>query len=189
MPVSAQNAAGSISLTNAQQVRELTPEDAGRNLPVRLRGVITYYDAPINNLFMEDATAGIFVLMDTNMGAGLAAGLEIELDGVTAPGDYAPIINPKVVRVLGSGSLPAPKKVSFDQLAAGGEDSQWVEVHGLVRSATTSTIRYSEDKYYLSLLLDGQRLTVSVRGLTKADADALVDTHIRARAQVTPTIP
>ena len=42
-------------------------------------------------------------------------------------------------------------------------------------------IRYSEDKYYLSLLLDGQRLTVSVRGLTKAEADALVDTHVRVR--------
>lgn len=179
--MSAQTATSSNNLTNAQQVRELKPEEAGRKLPVRLHGVITYYDPPINNLFMEDATAGIFVLMDTNMGANLTAGLEIELDGVTAPGDFAPIINPTAIRVLGRGSLPAPKKVSFDQLAAGGEDSQWVEVRGLVRSATTSTIRYSEDKYYLSLLLDGQRLTVSVRGLTKEDADALVDTHIRAR--------
>jgi signal transduction histidine kinase len=181
LPVSAQTAASSITLTNAQQIRELKPEEAGRNLPVRLHGVITYFDPPINNLFMEDATAGIFVLMDTNMGAGLTAGLEIELDGATAPGDYAPIIIPKTVRVLGPGPLPVPKKVSFDQLAAGSEDSQWVEVRGLVRSATASTIRYSEDKYYLSLLLDGQRLTVSVRGLTKADADALVNTHIRAR--------
>jgi signal transduction histidine kinase len=181
LPVFAETATDSSCLTNAQQVRELKPEDAGRNLPVRLRGVITYYDPPINNLFVQDATAGIFVLVDTNMGAGLAAGKEIELEGVTAPGDYAPIISPSVIRVLGPGPLPAPKIVSFDQLAAGGEDSQWVEVRGLVRSANTSNIRYSENRYYLNLLMAGQRLVVSVRDLTKVEADALVDTHVRVR--------
>jgi signal transduction histidine kinase len=181
LPGWAQTAADLICLTNAQQIRELKPEEAGRNLPVRLHGVITYYDPPIDNLFVQDATAGIFVLMDTNLGADLAAGQEIDLSGVTAPGDYAPVINATAVRVLGAGALPAPKFVSFDQLAAGGEDSQWVEVRGLVRSATTSKERYSENRYYLSLLLAGQRLTVSVHGLTKAQADVLVDTHIRVR--------
>jgi signal transduction histidine kinase len=181
LPGAAQTGADLICLTNAQQIRELTPEDAGRNLPVRLRGVITYYDPPINNLFVQDATAGIFVLMDTNLGANLAAGQEIALSGVTAPGDYAPIIKPTAVRMLGPGSLPTPKFVSFDQLAAGGEDSQWVEVRGLVRSATTSKERYSENRYYLCLLVAGQRLTVSVHGLTKAEADALVDTRVRVR--------
>jgi len=180
-PVSAQTAANFISLTNAQQIRELKPEDAGRNLPVRLRGVITYYDPPLFNLFFQDATAGIFVLTDTNVQSTLAAGLEIELDGVSAPGDYAPIIKPTVIRVLGQGSLPAPKSVSFDQLATGNEDSQWVEIRGFVRSATAVENQNLGDRYYLSLLLDGQRLMVSVRGLSKAEAAALLNTHIRVR--------
>jgi signal transduction histidine kinase len=179
LPVSAQTAADSICLTNAQQIRELKPEDAEKNLPVRLRGVITYYDPPIDNLFVQDATAGIFVLMDTNLGTSFAAGQEIEVHGVTASGDYAPIIKPTAIRVLGPGSLPAPKLVSFDQLATGDEDSQWVEVRGFVRSATTSMDRYSENRYYLSLLLNGQRLTVSVRDLSETEADALVNTRVR----------
>ena len=81
--MSAQTAADSICLTNAQQIRKLKPEDAEKNLPVRLRGVITYYDPPIDNLFVQDATAGIFVLTDTNLETNLAVGMEIELDGVT----------------------------------------------------------------------------------------------------------
>src|SRR6202161_3495809 len=49
-------------LTNVQQVRELDPETAGKNLPVRISGVVTYYDATLFNLFIQDATTGIFVL-------------------------------------------------------------------------------------------------------------------------------
>src|ERR1039457_191328 len=41
-PVAAQNVADSICLTNAQQVRELKPDDAAKNIPARLRGVVTY---------------------------------------------------------------------------------------------------------------------------------------------------
>src|SRR5579862_7470420 len=53
----------SICLTNAKQIRELDPETAGKNLPVRLRGVVTFYDAPLFNLFIQDNSAGIFVLL------------------------------------------------------------------------------------------------------------------------------
>lgn len=173
--VSAQAATDPICLTSAQQIRELKPEEAAKNLPVRLRGVITYYDPPFYNLFLQDATAGIFVLMDTNMSSTLAAGLEVELEGVSAKGDFAPMVRPTALRVIGKAAFPSPKSVSFDQLATGVEDSQWVEVRGLVRSATAS-----EDRYYLSILLDGQRLMVSVHGLTEAEAAALVNTRVRA---------
>jgi hypothetical protein len=50
-------------LTNALQVRELDPETAGKNIPVRVSGVVTYYDAQLFNLFFQDSTAGIFVLV------------------------------------------------------------------------------------------------------------------------------
>ena len=103
-PLSAQTNATAISLTQVRQIRELKPEDAEKNLPVRIHGVITYYDPPFYNLFLQDATAGIFVLMDTNMESTLRAGLEIEVIGVSAKGDFAPLVKPTSIRVLGEGS-------------------------------------------------------------------------------------
>jgi len=164
------------ALTNVIQIRELKPEIAAKNLPVLLRGVVTYYDAPLDNLFFQDATAGIFVLMEAKLGATLKAGQEIELAGVTAPGDFAPIIRSPKIRVLGPGHLPVPHRVNYDQLLTGQEDCQWIEVSGFVRSAMVLG-----DHHYLSLLVDGQRLMVSIQGLTEAGAAALVDTRVRLR--------
>jgi hypothetical protein len=64
-----QSLTGAPLLASAQQVRELKPDEAQKSLPARLRGVITYYDPLYNNLFLQDATAGIFVLMNTNLGS------------------------------------------------------------------------------------------------------------------------
>ena len=163
-------------LTSAQQVRELRPDEAQKSSPARLCGVITYYDPLYNNLFLQDATAGIFVLMNTNLGSGYLPGQSIEVTGVSAEGDFAPIIRAAAVRVLGVTNLPAPKSVSFEQMATGSEDSQWVEVRGWVHSAVAS-----DDRYYLTLILDGQRFMVSIRGLSAEEAAALIDTRIRVR--------
>src|SRR5580765_4679494 len=47
--------------TSVQEIRGLSPEEAANNHPVQLRGVVTYYDREWNILFIQDATAGIFV--------------------------------------------------------------------------------------------------------------------------------
>ena len=55
-------------LDRVAQIRSLSTEDAARGLPVRLRGVVTYYDPmsyPVDplsmDLFVQDATGGIYV--------------------------------------------------------------------------------------------------------------------------------
>jgi hypothetical protein len=68
VPLSAQPKNVLTCLTNALQVRELDPETAGKNLPVHMLGVVTYYDPPLFNLFFQDATAGIFILVAPNHG-------------------------------------------------------------------------------------------------------------------------
>jgi signal transduction histidine kinase len=168
------------ALTNAVQVRQLSPEIAGKNLPLQLHGVVTYYDPFAYNLFVQDATAGIFVLMETNLAGTLAAGQEISLAGVSAKGDFAPIVRSPEIRVMGPGQMPVPLRINFDQLATGIDDSQWIEVSGLVRSATRFNDPF-HDRYYLSLLMEGRRLMVSVRGLKEGEAAALVNTRVRVR--------
>lgn len=163
-------------LTNAEQVRELSPEAAGKNLPVHMFGVVTYYDAPLLNLFLQDATAGIFVLVAPNISTNIAAGQEIEVDGVSDKGDYAPIIKASAIRVLGKGQLPVPRRVSIDQLFTGLEDSQWIEVSGVVRSSTIL-----DGRRYLNLAMNGQRIMVYVENLKESDAMKLINTTIRLR--------
>src|SRR5438477_2078138 len=48
------------TLTHAEEVRRLTPDEAAKGYPVRLRGVVTM-DAPAPDFFVQDKTAGIYV--------------------------------------------------------------------------------------------------------------------------------
>jgi signal transduction histidine kinase len=163
-------------LTTAQQVRELEPATAGENTPVRVLGVVTYFDAPLHNLFIQDATAGIFVLVTPETTAGIHAGEKVEVTGVCDKGDYAPIIKASAIRILGVAPLPTPLRVSIDQLFAGNEDSQWLEVRGVVRSATIL-----DGRECLNLAMNGQSVMTYVENLDETNAAKLINTTIRLR--------
>src|SRR5271170_327267 len=79
-------------ITNAAAIRSLEPEVAARRLPVRLQGIVTFIFNP-NSCFVQDQTAGIYVGNGIEVGA-LEAGDIVSLEGVTDPGDYAPLIRP-----------------------------------------------------------------------------------------------
>jgi signal transduction histidine kinase len=173
---SAQTGTGLPSLTSAQQIRRLEPEEAQKGLPVRLRGVVTYYDARLHNLFLQDATEGIFALVAPNVRTNIAAGQEIEVEGVSDKGDYAPMVKASAIRILGKGQLPAPRRVTIDQLFTGLEDSQWIEVSGVVRSTTVL-----DQRRYLNLAMNGERVMAYVENLHETDADQLIDATVRLR--------
>ncbi len=175
-PVLAQPANDPASLTNARQVRELDPDTAAKNIPIRLTGVVTYYDPPLFNLFFQDATAGIFVLVAPDINTDIAAGQEVEVEGVSGKGDYAPIVKASAIRVLGKGQLPVPHRVSIDRLFTGLEDSQWIEVGGVVRSATIL-----EGRHYLNLAMNGQRVMTYVKDLNESGVAKLINSTVRLR--------
>ena len=139
-------------------------------------GVVTYYDAPLFNLFFQDATAGIFVLVAPDISTNITAGQKIEVEGVSDKGDYAPIVRASAIRVIGEGKLPVPCRVSIDQLFTGLEDSQWVEVSGVVRSTTIL-----DGRRYLNLAMNGQRIMTYVENLSQSDALKLVNATVRLR--------
>ena len=125
-------------LTNAVQVLTLTREQAGQSLPVRLRGVVTYADAEWNVWFIQDGTAGLFILR-TNALPVLVAGQQIELEGVSEPGGFAPIVQARQITLAGKAPLPDTRLFSSDELIGGGKDAQWVEVEGIVRSVNVES--------------------------------------------------
>ncbi len=119
-------------LTHAAQIRQLSPPEVEKAYPVHLHGVVTYYDSVAPNLFVQDSTAGIWVDV-----AGAAnpprPGQLIDLEGVVGPG-FTPIVAKAHWTVLGSGAMPRPQAVVFSELATGADDSQWVQIEGIVRS-------------------------------------------------------
>ena len=104
--------------------------------PVRLRGVVTYYERDWELLFVQDATAGIFV-WPRGERFSIKAGDMVEVEGASGPGQYAPIVDRPRVRVLGSGTMPASRLVTLEHLVTGREDSQWVGMRGTIRSGPT----------------------------------------------------
>jgi signal transduction histidine kinase len=175
-PLLAQSNHALTCLTNAQQVRELDPETAAKNLPVHMFGIVTYYDAPLFNLFFQDDATGIFVLVAPDISTNIIAGQEIELEGVSDKGDYAPIVKATGIRVIGQAQPHVPRRVSLDQLFTGLEDSQWIEVSGVVRS-----VNILNERRYLNLAMNGLRIMAYVENLSEADAAKLLNATIRLR--------
>ena len=121
-------------LKTIREVRELPSEKARLGYPVHVRAVVTYADRAQADFFVQDSTAGIYV----NLGETaleLHSGEYVEIDGISGAGEFASeIVNPQI-QILAQAPLPAPQKVSGEEFVTGVEDSQFVEVEGVVRSA------------------------------------------------------
>lgn len=164
-------------LDTAAAVRGLTVEQARQRLPVRLRGVVTFYDEALYGRFIQDDTAGIYLRESENIPA-LRAGQLVEVIGVTSPGEYAPIVEPQQVRILGEAPLPEPKTATFEQLASGREDSQFVEISGTVRWVQ---LEGTSGYYQIELATDRGRLLVYAPRLPVESAGDLLESTLRVR--------
>jgi signal transduction histidine kinase len=167
-------------LTNAATVRALTVEQARQKQRVRLRGVVTFYEPGISSRFMQDDSAGIY-FQGTGSPLNLVPGDLIEVVGVSGPGEYAPIVIPKSVTVLGKSPLPEPKLVTYQRLVTGREDSQFVEVSGVVRAVQ---FRKPGDYYQLEVDTSGGRVAVYCKNLPVGRPEELLDSTVRVRGVV-----
>lgn len=167
-------------LRTAEAVRQLSATEAERRYPVRLDGVLTFFDqrAPDKQFrFLQDQTAGIYLYPVTNI-TGVAAGQRVEVEGYTGSGEFAPVVWVQQMHVLGPGKFPDAKPVSFEQLSSGQEDSQFVEVRGVVRS-----VRLEEERLFFVIeLATGEgRVTVYASGLPVTRSEDLIDCAVRVR--------
>ncbi len=81
-------------LTTAAAVRGLTVEQAQQPMRVHLRGVVTFFDENLYKRFIQDDTAGIYLQASTNT-PPLVPGQVVDVEGVSSPGEYAPIVVPE----------------------------------------------------------------------------------------------
>jgi PAS domain S-box-containing protein len=164
-------------LRTAEQVRQLTREQAARHYPVTLRGVVTFFDEAIFMQFVQDETAGIY-LQQTNNLPLLSQGQLVEVEGVTSAGEFAPIVTPLRVTVLTNGTFPEPKPVSFEQLTSGEEDSQFVEIQGIVRAISMDP----QSKYFaIEIAAGGGRFKALIAAIPDALKAVLIDSTVKVR--------
>src|SRR4051794_7774170 len=106
----------------------------GSDREVELRGIVTYFDAALGVLYLQDDT-GAAALDVGNLGAPLVSWQSIVISGAIEPRPgLAALPHPRIT-VLGQQELP-PQVQPIDLVALLDHkaEAEWVEVHGTVRS-------------------------------------------------------
>jgi hypothetical protein len=80
--------------------------------------------------------------------------------------------------VAGEGKWPDAKAVTVRQLLSGQEDSQFVQVRGIVRSVR---VDQRTKQYQVALMVDGERLTAYAGQLPVAQPEELVDSVVKVQ--------
>src|SRR5439155_27088804 len=96
---------GLPTLTTADAVRRLSPSEAERAYPIHLQAVVTYNDPETRLLFVQDDTAGIYVEAWRHIHY-VEPGDVVEIDGQSARGAFAPIVDGPRLHVVRHGPLP-----------------------------------------------------------------------------------
>lgn len=168
-------------LTNASDILALPAEQAfGKK--VLICGVVTAAQPDAEwsgRFFVQDKTAGVFVenvsTNRTDFNQPRPGDL-VEIAGVSHPGGYAPIITLPQWRKLGTGQLPEAKPVLIEQLMAGIEDSQRVEISGIVRAFRPRGV-----VIIFEIASGGYRLDVNVPPPPGVDPQTLIGAKVRIR--------
>jgi len=165
------------TLTHAEDVRHLTPEEAAKGYPVLIRGVVTM-DAPAPDFFVQDNTAGIYVEGNASPRYPHVLGEVVEIEGTTGPGKFAPVIRERQSRVVGKGSLPQARLFPFSEISDGQQDSQWVRLRGIVRAASIDRASWRETTLALRVASAGGDFDVRVPISREQDFSSWIDNEV-----------
>jgi signal transduction histidine kinase len=164
-------------LTNAADVISLPVERAARQLRVLVTGTVTAVDpSPGGNFFVQDATCGVFAY--NGNGPAPEPGDVVRVSGVTEKGAFAPVITGASFTKIGSAPLPPARAVSIDRFMAGAEDSQRVEITGIVRAAQMTDSKSNLD---LEIASAGYRFHAVSRLPPGMDPQRLIGSRVRLR--------
>jgi signal transduction histidine kinase len=120
------------ALESIARIRALSPEDAARGLPAAIEGVVTFRNPAQQALIAYDGAEGIYVSLPKDLGAGVVMGSRVRIEGITQPGGFLPIIACRQIAILGTETLPEPRRISPAELYSPSLDCQWVQVPGII---------------------------------------------------------
>ena len=169
------NVGGLPLLASAAEIHRLKREEAEREYPVKIRGVITSVLPEHQAFTIQDSTRGIYVIdYSESRFDPPRIGDFLEVEGLTEPGQFAPIVSARKVSSLGAGDLPEPIHPTRDQLMNGSLDAQYVELQGILTAVQPDGV--------ILLTSDGRiKSVLRVNGLKPQDIERYEDALIRVR--------
>jgi signal transduction histidine kinase/CheY-like chemotaxis protein len=162
-------------VTSAADLFQAASTPSRLGAPVDFPAVVTYVDHEWRTLFLQDSTGGVYVRLDEPLSS--EAGQSVHVRGVVGPRDR--VIDDLSLAQRTDRSFPEPKRVPIAALASASDISQWVEVHGVVRSAT-----FHEGRLVLEIKDGADRLIVRVLKHGMPDTNGLLGATIRVQGVV-----
>jgi len=180
-------APAAAELTSVAAIHALSPAQAAEARPVRVRAVVTFVNEDGFYLFLEDASGATFVDASDAPSPPARPGDVAIVEGVTAPGLFAPQIRLRRLSVVGTASPPPARPSTYAELASGKLDSRLVSLEGRVRSVGVEPARPDKQlRLVFSLAAGGGTFDVRVHlanpvGLHTQDLAVLVDASVSLR--------
>ncbi len=179
-------ASASEPLTQVERIRALSREETARALPVKLSGVVIFNGW--TSLVMHDGKSSIYLDFEHAQKQGVwkgglpdlrnfGPGIGVEIEGVTDPGGFSPMVMVANVRNTGPRPIPPPIRPTTEELLSSSHDTRWVEVEGVVRKLEDPT----EGPRYLTLLVGGHPCPILVTSRLGLSREQLVDARVRVR--------
>jgi signal transduction histidine kinase len=132
--ISQANATNALPLCLAEEVRDMSLEEAAKHLPVSLRGIVTWSHKDTTFVYVLDDSGGVKVQNPTWDNPGTRKpGTIVTLTGVTDAGSFVPVVTNAMMRRAGWFNIDGPKPVTLEQALTGVEEGNWVEMQGFVR--------------------------------------------------------
>ena len=170
-------------LTSLREVKLLSNRDAGRGYPVHFQAVVTHWDPRRIDLIVQDGQAAAYVDSPPARDPRLSLGSLVEIEGQTRSGDFAPLIRPSSVKVIGKTELPAALHVLPSEGFAGIEENMWVELEGVIRSAVPDGMGGAQ----IELVSGQSRVMVLLQDAPSRDVlEDWVDSRARVRGVYAP---
>jgi len=145
-----------VSIRTVAALHALSSEEARQKRPAYLTGVVTFNADSLLMLFVQDETGGAFIARDT-AGRSLTAGDLVEVDGMTGPGLFSPVVHATSIRVIGRRDLPQPLSIVPGEI-----DGAWLECQYVELTATVRGVRHRPFGTTLILSHGSERLRLYV---------------------------
>jgi len=159
----------------AREAYQLRRNEAAKEYPVALNGVVTYADNEWGSTFFQDASGAVY-LKHKETGYAIKSGDVVEVHGITQAGMLSPIVSNATFIVRGSTNLPSPHKVRLSELMTGEYDCHWVEIEGVVHS-----MELQQKHLYMVIMTGEGSLRVIVPAFTNSPPEKYINARVRIR--------
>ncbi|HEY8993044.1 MAG TPA: ATP-binding protein [Lacunisphaera sp.] len=121
------------TLGTAADVMALPAQEAAAGRPVRLTGVVTWSHPSAPFFFITDSSGGICIMRGSSDSLLRSPGRNVEVEGVTAMGAFAPMVVARRFARVSEAVLPMADQISVEHALTGVEEAQWVQMRGYLR--------------------------------------------------------